>query len=103
MPTKKNFEDLLANCTVSSTTQGGKYGSLFTGKGDYSDNSVFFPAAGFCNSGSVGGTGNYGFYWSSTPDGSNIAYDLNFYLGNHQYVGNYARGIGFSVRAILHE
>jgi len=101
MPTKKNFEDLLANCTVSSTTQGGKYGSLFTGKGDYSDNSVFFPAAGWCYSGSVHFDGEIGYYWSSTPTGGDAHC---MYISNAKPQMDYLdRDEGHSVRAILHE
>ena len=41
---------------------------------------VFLPAAGYrgCN-GNVYDVGSNGYYWSSTPNGSNSAYYLNFY------------------------
>ena len=43
-----------------------------------------------------------GDYWSSTPNGSNNAYNLNFNLGN-QNVNNDNRNNGYSVRAVLAE
>ncbi len=43
---------------------------LFTGKGNYSSNSIFLPAAGYCQETRIGGyiySGGEGHYWSSTP------------------------------------
>ena len=60
---------------------------------------VFLPAAGYRRLGtSVNNVGSYGYYWSSTYNGSNDAYYLLFYSGivNPQYY-NY-RYYGFSVR-----
>ena len=64
--------------------------------------SVFLPAAGNCNNGNVNDQGNNGNYWSSTPNGSNNAYNLNFNSGN-QNVNNNNRNNGYSVRAVLAE
>ena len=104
MPTKEELDALLnnQNCTCTWTTQNGVNGLLCTGKGDYKDNSVFLPAAGFCNNGGVYGQGDYGRYWSSTPDGSYYAYSLYFNSGG-QYVDYDYRGSGCSVRAVLNE
>ena len=104
MPTKEEFDNLLANCDVVWTNVGGLNGSKFTGKGDYSSNSVFLPAAGYCDSGSVKVQGSYGYYWSSTPCGSNDAnsYYLYLYSGN-QDVGLGEHCYGCSVRAVLNE
>ena len=104
MPTKEELDALLnnQNCTCTWTTQNGVNGLLCTGKGDYKDNSVFLPAAGFCDDGGVYGQGDYGRYWSSTPDDSYYAYDLYFNSGG-QYVDYDYRGSGCSVRAVLNE
>ena len=106
MPTKEEFEALLnnQNCTCTWTTQNGVKGLLCKGKEntDYSSNSVFLPAAGYCIDGRVFGQGDLGYYWSSTPDGSNNAYYLDFLSGS-QYVHNGRRNCGFSVRAVLNE
>ena len=74
----------------------------FTGKGDYASNSVFLPAAGYCYLGRVYVQGDYGYYWSSTPNGSNNAYDLYFVSG-YQCVNGLDRYDGSSVRAVLAE
>lgn len=104
MPTKEDFQALLANCDVvwknKTTSEYGVAGRLYTGKGDYSGNSVFFPAAGYYSNGEVYRAGSGGYYWSSTPNGDNTAYDLDFNSSFH-YVGNYGRYDGQSVRAVL--
>ena len=102
MPTKAELDGLLANCDVAWTTVNGVNGRKFTGKGDYASNSVFLPAAGDCISGSVLVQGDFGYYWSSTPDGSRYAYGLLFGSG-YQYVGYSGRDVGYSVRAVLAE
>ena len=102
MPTNDEFSDLLSNCDVQWTTFGGLNGCKFTGKGNYSSNSVFLPAADYCDDGDVYGQGYSGYYWSSTPNGSDNAYLLNFGSGS-QYVGDDNRSHGYSVRAVLKE
>ncbi len=105
MATKADYEALLANCDVtwkSATSEYGVAGRLYTGKGDYSGNSVFFPTAGYCDSYGVFNAGSIGYYWSSTPNGSGSAYRLGFDSDNHKVFGN-SRGYGYSVRAVLAE
>ena len=103
MPKQDELQKLIANCDVVWTTINGVSGRKFTGKGDYSSNSVFLPAAGYCYYGNVGGQGYVGIYWSSTPYGSYYAYYLYFDSG-YQFVDNfYYRYYGFSVRAVLAE
>lgn len=105
MATKEDFDALLANCDVQWTdnyNNTGKAGGVYTGKGDYSGNSVFFPAAGYCYDGEVIYAGSDGNYWSSTPDGSSFAYYLYFNSG-YQGVDLSYRNRGRSVRAVLNE
>ena len=102
MPTQAELEGLLANCEVEWTTVGGLQGSKFTGKGAYSSNSVFLPATGLCDDGSVGGQGSLGHYWSSTPKGSGFAYNM-YFLSGYQSVNIDYRNYGNSVRAVLNE
>ncbi|MCQ2350451.1 MAG: hypothetical protein MJ003_00560 [Paludibacteraceae bacterium] len=106
MPTKEDFDALLANCTVewkSAKESGyGVAGRLYTGKGDYSGNSVFFPAAGWCDSGKIKLTVYFGYYWSPSPDGSSNAFSLSFGSGN-QMVSKNKRSCGYPVRAVLNE
>ena len=106
MPTRAEFDALLnnQNCTCTWTTQNGVKGLLCKGKEntDYSSNSVFLPAAGLCDDGDVHGQGDYGLYWSSTPNDRYGAYSLNFDSGR-QGVNDSDRNGGFSVRAVLNE
>ena len=64
-------------------------------------NSIFLPAAGYCDGTSRSSVGESGSYWSSTPNESNVfgAYYLNFGGGYH-YVGWYDRGNGRTVRPV---
>ena len=103
MPTKAELEALLTNCDVEWTTVGGVNGRKFTGKvAPYTSNSVFLPAGGYCSRGNVDDQGGFGNYWSSTPNGSSLAYFLDFSSG-YQFVDDYDRGLGYSVRAVLAE
>lgn len=106
MATKEDFDALLANCDVQWTTNyngTGKAGRVYTGKTEgYTENSVFFPAAGFYYDGEVLYAGSYGYYWSSTPNGGSLAYSLGFYSSD-QVVDDGSRYSGQSVRAVLNE
>ena len=108
MPTKEEFDNLLKNCTVEWIDGDTKKynntdvkGLLCTGKGDYKDNSVFLPAAGFCKDGDGSGQGRKGCYYSSTPYDSKYAYNLSFIISNTQSVDFDIRYNGYSVRAVL--
>lgn len=95
LPTKEQWEELKDCCewTWSESQEGCKV----TGQ---NGKSVFLPAAGnrYC-SGSVRGVGSSGDYWSSTPDGSDYAWDLLFGSGG-VLVLNGSRCLGFSVRLV---
>ena len=98
MPTKEEWQELLANTTNTWTTRNGVYGRLFTAT---NGNSLFLPAAGFRVEGSLYYAGSYGLYWSSSlttghPYG---AWLLDFNSGNC-YMGHYYRGSGPSVRPV---
>ena len=66
MPTQKEFEELIENCTKVWTTYQGRQGMMFTSK--INGKSIFLPAVGY-----VGSSSTYnryepeGYYWSSTP------------------------------------
>ena len=106
MPTKEEFDALLnnQNCTCTRTTQNGVKGLLCKGKEGtvYEFNSIFLPAAGYCDFGNVSGQSYYGYYWSSTPNGNDRAYYLYSGYSLNQ-VGDSDRYDGFSVRAVLAE
>ena len=111
MPKKEDFDNLLVNCDVEWIDGTDKKynntivtGFLCTGKGAYKDNSVFLPAAGYCDQGEVSYQGSNGYYWSSTPDSdiSGKAYFLYFRSG-YNHVNRNNRFSGYSVRAVLAE
>ena len=107
-----NYVDgLLGKCTVEwidgitkKYNDTDAKGLLCTGKGDYASNSVFLPAAGDCFGTTFHDQGTFGYYWSSTPDGSDNAYYL---IIRSDYPGPgvhpYPRYDGYSVRAVLAE
>ena len=86
----------VSGCTLAGWKVSGKTGT------DYANNSIFLPAAGYFNYGNntVSSAGSYGFYWSSTPYGSNYAYEL-YFLSDDQVVYLSNRKYGYSVRAVL--
>ena len=81
LPTRDEFKKLLNECTWTWTTLNGVNGYKVTSKKN--GKSIFLPAAGWRSGTLSHGAGNNGFYWSSTPVGSNTrsAYNLNFYGG----------------------
>jgi len=104
MPDKADLEFLLNStyCTAIWTTQSGVKGFLITGKGDYLGNSIFLPAAGYGNGGSVDGPGRYGRYWSRSR--LEVDADLALYLDfreSGQGVYGDDRYYGYSVRPVL--
>lgn len=101
MPTIEEYKALIDNCTGVWATIDGVTGTLFTGNGDYSANSVFFPSCGFFDGEQISIPG-YGYYWSSTADGGNNAYYILF-GGENTGTGSFERRNGYSVRAVLAE
>lgn len=71
MPTKDELKDLRDNCMEAYTTsyQGTGIPSLvFTGKGDFSENSIFLPAAGCYHHGHFEGVRQDVCYWASDSE-----------------------------------
>lgn len=96
MPTKAQFDELLANTTNEWTTQNGINGRKFTAS---NGNSIFFPAAGYVSGGSLGLRGSGGHFWSRTRNSATNGWRL--------YVGSDGAGMdgsnrlhGFSVRPV---
>ena len=98
LPTEAELNELKNKCRWKWTTQNGVNGYKVTGP---NGNSIFLPAAGYRYGSSLYYAGEYGYYWSSTPDESNTygAYYLYFTSGLH-YVGWSYRGYGRSVRPV---
>ena len=97
MPTKAEMMELENNCTWTWTTQNGVNGMRVTGP---NGNSIFLPAAGYCYGSSRSYVGEYGYYWSSTPDESyTSAYDL-FFGSGYRDVSRNGRFYGYSIRPV---
>ena len=102
MPTKAQWQELIDNCTWTWTTQGGHSGYKVTSKKN--GNSIFLPAAGYCNGTVSFDVGSNGNYWSSTLDESNAnsAWNLSFNGGSHDVDGG-LRGRGHTVRPVCNK
>ena len=106
VPTYTELEILISKS--SWTTNDGQEGYWFSGASDTKydvpvdeDTKVFFPAAGYRRNGDgfANGRGSYGYYWFSSPNGSN-AYDLRF-VSNGTYANDSSsRAFGYSVRCV---
>lgn len=92
LPTKEQFEELKSSCKWTWTGSGYKV--------EGPSGEMFLPAAGYRNCrGSVDLVGLLGNYWSSTPYGSEKAWDLSFYSGE-VVMGRVERYVGQSVRLV---
>lgn len=101
MPTPEQIQELLDNTTSEWTTQDGMNGRLFTSTKDTSK-SIFIPAAGDAWGGSVQGSGDNGYVWSSLLNAEYVFYGqlLSFGSGGVGLDGDY-RCYGFSVRGVI--
>jgi hypothetical protein len=100
MPTIDEFEELRNNCTWKWTTQNGVNGYKVTSNSN--GNYIFLPAAGYRDLGSLYGTGDYGYYWSSSaygPNYSTTALYLYFYSTWKDRKNDY-KAAGRSVRPV---
>lgn len=98
MPTKIDCRELINNTTNKWTQVNGVNGRKFTAS---NGNSIFIPAAGYCDNGSVYSVGGNGYVWSSSLDTSTpkYAWCLYFYSNNCN-MGCSNRNCGFSVRGV---
>lgn len=77
IPTKSDFEELIANTNSTWETLNGVNGRRFTSKTN--GNSIFVPAAGNCSNGSADNVGSNGNLWSSSI---NESFPINGWLLN---------------------
>ena len=99
LPTRREFQELVDQCTWTWTSQGGYNGYRVTSKAN--GNSIFLPAAGYRLGTSHRGGGEYSNYWCSTPSESytHNAFSLCFTSSYHS-VGWLYRNSGRSVRPV---
>ena len=96
MPTKAQFDELLANTTDEWTAINGVNGRKFTASnGKY----IFFPAAGYVYNDKIQSRYDLGCYWSRTMQGASNSYRMEFHstwIG----INSTSRSYGFSVRPV---
>ena len=100
LPTRAELEELKNKCTWTWTAQNGVKGYKVTGP---NGNSIFLPAAGYRYGSSLDGGGDYGNYWSSTPDDNGYdygAFHLYFIDGHWSLYWSSGRNDGFTVRPV---
>lgn len=98
LPTRDEQKELLDNCTWEWTSQNGVNGYLVTGS---NGNSIFLPAAGYKENSSHTEVGEYGYYWSSTPQSNSNLGAYYLYMSSSSKLSYYyARVAGQSVRAV---
>ena len=99
MPTQSEFQELIDNTAKEWTQVNDVNGYKFTGS---NGNSIFIPASGYCNDGSVYNVGGSGLVWSSSLYTSRPynAWGLVFYsgycyvdYGGYRYYGRSVRGV----------
>lgn len=105
MPTVSEFIALGEAVNTAWTQVNGINGMMCTDKTDETK-TLFFPACGVVNYGSVSNVGGYGDYWSSSLSadyGDSNAYNLVFYDGSVDWGYGSSRYSGCPVRGVLDE
>lgn len=105
MPTNDEMSELCNtdNCTwawVSRTNSAGEAINCYKVISVKNGNTIYLPASGYRIDDGLCGPGSSGFYWSSTANNVDDAYDLNFLSSDH-YMYNYnGRSCGAPVRPV---
>ena len=107
MPTTEELDALRNDVNCTCTWTEGYNGSsvngwLCTGKGAYSSNSIFVPAAGYFTGVITINLNTRGRYWSSTPDDEDNS-DVLVFASDGIRIEIASRSHGHSVRAVLAE
>ena len=102
MPSPQQIRELINETTNTWTTQDGINGRLFKSKTDKTK-SIFIPAAGSAWYGSLIGSGDCGYVWSSVLSTGVVddGQSLNFISVGASLSDSHGRGYGFSVRGVL--
>ena len=104
MPSKKETQELIDNCTWQWTTQNNTKGYLVTSK--LNGNSIFIPAAGYYLNKTfveTGGNGTKGIYWTSDLKQNNHSFRAYFIHFGESFVSNSdrARQYAHPIRPVL--
>ena len=99
MPTKVQQDELLDKCKWAWTTMGGHNGYEIVGP---NGNSIFMPAAGYCDVSKLIYAGTYGYYWSCSLVSNNQMNAYNLYINAQgKDVNSSNRHYGHNVRPVL--
>ena len=105
MPTEAQCQELFDNTYVTNEwvtdyNGSGVKGYLFTSVSN--GNTLFLPAAGFCDGGSVNGVDYNGSVWASSLGSSNVsnAWGISFDIGGGGVYSS-TRYSGYSVRGVI--
>ena len=98
MPTRDHMKEIVDNCTYKWTMQNGQEGVEVTGR---NGGTIFLPASGYRNysSGSFSNIGSSGYYWSSSPWGTDQG-EILYFHSSSWYWNYYTRAFGFPVRPV---
>ena len=99
MPTRKEYQDLVDNCTWTWTTVEGIAGYLVTSNvPGYEESSIFLPAAGYYYENELRGVGKYGDYWTSYTESAS-SYEF-YFSEEYNEPGPWSRFVGLPVRPV---
>ena len=105
MPTKAEFEELLANCDAEYVQVDSRNGIRFTSR--VNNSSIFLPACGWANGGNdVAKPNEFTQYWSSTfyqvdENDKVYAYGFKGLTDGSREVGYHRGSQGFPMRAVV--
>ena len=99
LPTKEEFEELIANCKKYYTIYEGRFGIMYTSK--INQQCIFFPAAGFMEGSEAHDPKTNGHYITSTPDKNNLSAMWGWiYSDETDSMGMIYRSYGQSARPV---
>ena len=100
------YQSGAANINANGTADSWDKFSAAYGHNFYTNGSktatIFFPASGFRGNsdGSLGGVGNYGYYWSAVPSDTGNGCSLSFGWSSVIPQGGSDRSVGFAARPV---
>lgn len=97
LPTKAEFDALLK---LPRKWDKERKGLVFTAS---NGNEMFFPASGYSDGTVVDYVGDYGYYWSATPDDEIYAWSFGFYSCGASMGRINGRDYGHAVRLVSDE
>ena len=107
VPTRNEWVSIYSTTPMNTQTNWSNVGTYSDSTTNYNagknvNNSLYLPASGFRyrSDGSLMLRGFSGYYWSSTENGTSIAYNLNLTSGSVDPVSSNNRTCGFSVRCV---